>query len=249
MSRRAKLAAAAQRPGLDPLHSVKKGDAAYHAVRRSILLRHTEPGDILLEQRIATQLNCSQGTVREALLRLEQDGLVTRRGYRGTVVSTTSIQEAAQMVQIRVQIECAGVRQSANGLSAETKSELLGITEEMDAAMRDLDFYRCSELDRRFHVTLFRESGLPGLEPILNRCALHMHRITYRNAEAAPPDLSFGDKHRALVRALDARDPLLAAEAIRSHIEAVVDEWAPALGEEVRRIQDRTAIDGGGAPD
>ena len=87
MSRRAQTTASAP-AGLTPLLSMRKADAAYHAVRRSILLGHFQPGEMLLEQRIAERLNCSQGTVREALLRLEQDGLVSRRGYQGTVVST-----------------------------------------------------------------------------------------------------------------------------------------------------------------
>ena len=54
----------------DPKRRVRKGDAAYHTVRRSILLGHFQAGELLLEQRIAERLNCSQGTVREALLRL-----------------------------------------------------------------------------------------------------------------------------------------------------------------------------------
>src|SRR4029434_3333263 len=73
----------------------RKSNAVYHSVKRAILLRRLEPGQALLEQQIAAAMGCSQGTVREALLRLEQDGLVARRGYRGTVVSTTSLEEAA----------------------------------------------------------------------------------------------------------------------------------------------------------
>jgi DNA-binding GntR family transcriptional regulator len=57
-------------------------------------------------------MGCSQGTVREALLRLEQDGLVTRRGYRGTVVSTTSLEEAAQMARIRIALEIESARRA-----------------------------------------------------------------------------------------------------------------------------------------
>lgn len=229
-------ATADHQPLLHPLFNGKKGDAAYHLVRRSILLGHLQPGESLLEQHIATQLNCSQGTVREALLRLEQDGLVTRRGYRGTAVSTTSIHEAAQMVQIRVQIECAGVRRAIGALNPTAIAELRHITEEMDEAVGALDFYRCSELDRRFHLTLCRRSELPAMEPILNRCALHIHRFTFRNAEYLEPETALGEKHRALLDIFEAGGPDAAADAMRRHINEVIERWAPPIGQEVRRL-------------
>lgn len=222
-------------PRLAPLQNIKKGDAAYHAVRRSILLGHIRPGEPLLEQRIAKQLNCSQGTVREVLLRLEQDGLVLRRGYRGTLVSTTSVQEAAQMVEIRIQIESIGVRRSVLSLNDDILADLNALTGDMDEAVRALDFYRCSELDREFHMTLFRQAGLPSLEPILNRCALHIHRFTYLNAEAMEPELSLGNNHRTLLKAIDTRDPAIAVESIKSHIGQVIARWAPTLAQELDR--------------
>ncbi len=235
MSRQAQPQAANQ-SRYDPLQNIKKGDAAYHAVRRSILLGHTGSGEPLLEQRIAEQLNCSQGTIREVLLRLEQDGLVLRRGYRGTVVSTTSIQEAAQMVEIRIQIESIGVRRSVLSIGVDIMADLAAITNDMDEAVRALDFYRCSELDREFHMTLFRQADLPSLEPILNRCALHIHRFTYLNAEVMEPELSFGDNHRTLLGAIKTRDSAAAAESIKSHIGQVIERWAPPLVQELDRI-------------
>lgn len=231
-------------PQFDPLQSIKKGDAAYHAVRRSILLGHIGSGEPLLEQRIAEQLNCSQGTVREVLLRLEQDGLVLRRGYRGTVVSTTSIEEAAQMVEIRIQTETTGVRRSVLTIGGGVLADLAAITNRMDEAVRALDFYRCSELDREFHMTLFRQAALPSLEPILNRCALHIHRFTYLNAEAKEPELSFGDNHRSLLGAVETRDPATAAEAIKSHIGHVIERWAPPLVQELDRIHRQGELSG-----
>jgi len=234
MSRPSPLAASAS-PELDPLQNVRKGEAAYHAVRRSILLGHIKAGEQLQEQKIAKQLNCSQGTVREAFLRLEQDGLVARRGYRGTVVSTTSVQEAAQMVKIRIQVESTGVLQSATFITSEILAELAAITVEMDKAVRALDFYLCSELDREFHKTLYRQAALPALEPILNRCALHIHRFTYLNAEKMEPELTLGDNHRALLGVIKSRDPVAACEAIKSHIGQVIERWALPIVHELQR--------------
>lgn len=238
MSRPSPLAASAASE-LDPLQNVRKGDAVYHAIRRSILLGHIKSGEQLLEQRIAKQLNCSQGTVREAFLRLEQDGLVARRGYRGTVVSTTSVQEAAQMVEIRIQIESTGVLRSVTSIDAKALAELTAITRDMDEAVRALDFYRCSELDRLFHMTLFRQSSLPALEPILNRCTLHIHRFTFQNAETMEADTSLGQNHRGLLRTIRTGDATAAADSIKSHIGQVIQRWAPPLVQELGRMHAR----------
>ncbi len=217
--------------GPSSVFGMKKADAAYHAVRRSILLGRLKPGDALLEQKIADEFGCSQGTVREALMRLEHDGLVARRGYRGTMVSEASVAEAAEMARIRIRIECLGVRRSAGTFEPEAVEALMAITEAMDKATGREDYYRRSELDREFHMTVFRQAGFPALEPILNRCALHVHRFTFKDAEEAQPDRLFGESHRALVRVFRAGDGASAEKALREHIESVLHRFAPYLTE------------------
>ncbi|RMD64517.1 MAG: GntR family transcriptional regulator [Alphaproteobacteria bacterium] len=209
---------------------VRKGNVVYHAIKRSILLREARPGTLLLEQHIATEYGCSQGTVREALLRLEQDGLVTRRGYRGTVVSDTTLEEAARMAIIRIELEMAGARRAALGLPDEDIAELTEAIEQMEEASRAGDPYLCSELDRAFHLRIFQAAGMPALEPILMRCALHMHRYTFGNADkCSQHETPVAAQHAAILRALQAGDAEAAAAAVRDHIEAVIDLWAPTL--------------------
>lgn len=231
-------AATAGNPASRLFSGMRKADLAYHAVRRSILLGHLLPGSALLEQKIAEEMNCSQGTVREALLRLEQDGLVARRGYRGTMVSQTSVEEAVEMVRIRTQIECAGLRQSIGGFSSDTIATLFELTDQMEEGERAGDYYRCSEIDRQFHFTLFRQSGLDGLEPMLRRCTLHVHRFTLLNAEERPADDALAEDHRNLVRVFETRDAAGAQAAVRTHIERIIGRFAPSLSAAIDRIPD-----------
>ncbi len=211
------------------LLGAKKADVAYHAVRRAILLGRLTPGDALIEQKIAEDFGCSQGTVREALMRLEHDGLVARRGYRGTMVSEPSVAEAAEMARIRIRIECLGIRQSAGSFGRKIVDQLLAITEQMDEATTRNDYYLGSELDREFHMAVFRQAGFPALEPILNRCALHVHRFTYKDAEEAVPDNQFGECHRALVSVFARGDADNSENALCKHIEGVLGRFAPYL--------------------
>lgn len=214
----------------------RKGNVVYHAVKRAILLRSFSAGDALIEQQIAAAMGCSQGPVREALMRLEQDGLVTRRGYQGTLVSDTSAPEAAKMAQIRIEIETTGIRMAAPAMTGSKLDELAALLEELQGAEDRLDSYAKSDLDRAFHLAIFRASGMHALEPILTRCCLHMHRFTFgneaRSKGVAANDHLRGpsrDQHRAIFEAIAGGKSDEAAGILRRHIEAVIAYWAPDL--------------------
>jgi GntR family transcriptional regulator, rspAB operon transcriptional repressor len=213
----------------------RKSNAVYHSVKRAILLRRIEPGQALLEQQIAGAMGCSQGTVREALLRLEQDGLVSRRGYHGTVVSTTSLEEAAQMARIRISLETESARRAAECCSDDDFARFDIVIDRIAEAEVRHDGYALSELDREFHLTIFQRARLTTLEPILTRCALHVHRYTFGNGPVGvTPDNRTGlpssaEQHRMVRNALATRDPEIAAQAMRDHIETIIGYWSPEL--------------------
>lgn len=213
------------------LPRVRKGNAVYHAVKRAILLHDVEPGTAIVEQSIAQRMGCSQGTVREALLRLSQDGLVERRGYKGTIVSAASVEEVAQMARIRIDLESMGIKLAATRFRAKDGDRLRGILEELELASASRDDYARSELDRLFHQSIFRLSDLPALEPILDRCALFMHRFTFGKSddENRAPYPFTSSEHAELLDRLEARDPEGAARVGVLHIKRVIRRWAPVL--------------------
>ena len=211
------------------LSNLRKGDALYHALKRRILLAEFEPDETLTEQHIATGFGCSQGTVREALMRLEQDGLVARRSYQGTVVAATSLAEAAAMVTIRMKIESAGVMHTAGKLAPEHKALLQQTIHKMGLASEASEAYECSELDREFHAQLLRASGMHALEPILRRCTLHMHRFTYGSGTEFIADGDFSAAHQRLLQVIENGPVAAATNAIQEHVLEVLRQWSPEL--------------------
>lgn len=209
----------------------RKADQAHDMLKRAILLRQLSPGMQILEQSLARDLACSQGTVREALIRLEGDGLVARRGYRGTLVTETSQAEAVEMVRVRLSVERAVARRIAESGIADT-APLSHLLAEMDAAHAAGDLYYGSELDRAFHTTLADAAGMGLLAPILHRCALHIHRFTLGGVEV-PRDFfqeaGVGTEHRALLDTLTGSPPEVAAAASADHLARVLSRWAPSL--------------------
>ena len=216
---------------VDPLPSAqskRRADTVYHALKRAILLRERQAGDALLEQDVANEMNCSQGTVREALLLLQHDGLVTRRGYRGTVVSHTSADEAALLARVRIDIEVNAAARAVAAASYADYEALHAVVAAMAEHETVGDTYALSELDHRFHGTIIRMASLEAVEPILTRCMLHMHRHTVGNPQRQQlGNENASEEHAALLRELESRDTGRAQAAARHHIEGVIRRWSP----------------------
>lgn len=212
----------------------KKSDHVYAAVKRAILLRQIEPGEQLLETDLAGRFGCSQGTIREALLRLDEDGLVKRSGYQGTRVTETSMAEATEMVRVRLSIERGVARKIAIDGISDHQPEIDALLDEMELSRQRGDLYHSSELDRAFHAQLVHASGMDLLSPLLSRCALHIHRFTLGGVEVPREffqESGIGNEHRVLLADLTAGDPVRAEAAIAGHLAHVLSRWAPSLFE------------------
>ena len=166
-------------------------------------------------------------------MRLTDDGLVARHGYQGTFVTSTSLAEVSEMVRVRLSIERRAARMiSRIELPEADRKPLESLLAEMDQAHEAKDFFRGSELDRAFHAEIARVAGLGLLSPVLQRCALHIHRFTLSSIEV-PREFSqesgIGDEHRALLLSLVSTHEETAEAAIVDHLENVLRRWAPSV--------------------
>lgn len=214
----------------------RKADQAYLFVKRAIILHQYKPDSQLLEQSVARELGCSQGTIRESLLRLAEDGLVARRGYQGTFVTRTSMPEVCEMVRVRLSIERRAARMITATAIREAQPGFDRILSEMDQAHADQDYFRGSELDREFHAEIATVAGLGLLSPVLRRCALHIHRFTLSSIEV-PREFSqeagIGDEHRLLLEGLASKSSDQSEAEIVGHLQRVLKRWAPSIVKEI----------------
>jgi len=201
----------------------RKGSVLYDDLRAQIVKGALKPGEPMLEITVARDYGCSQGTVREALMRLHEDGLVVRSGYRGTTVSTTSPAEAREMQFLRLHLETQGIGRAAAFMDAGLIDRLCGIVVEMERAANAGDEYALTELDCEFHLAIFERAGLPALDAILSRCLLHLHRVTLAEPGRTRPLLISARRHWDVIEALRTRDPGAAVAAITHHINTVLE--------------------------
>lgn len=197
--------------------------AAFDALKRDIMLGVLPAGAALTELDLAAQFSCSQGTVREALLQLQEEGLVRRQGHRGTQVSVCTEAEAVEMFRVRQQIECNGIIRALQTPSRMLVGDLKVLFAKMLEAASAGDELELASFDRDFHRRIFLDAQLPALDPILHRCLVHNHRFKISRS-TTPRDLTATAKrHSVIIEAIEGGDVGRASEALRHHIATIVD--------------------------
>jgi DNA-binding GntR family transcriptional regulator len=215
---------------------ISKSHGVYEALRRLIMLGELKPAEPLAEMQIAQQYQCSQGPVREALLRLQEEGLVNRMGYHGTVVSAVSAPEISEFLVLRKLVETRGIVRAIGNINDKEVEALVDLVDAMDAAATANDEFTLSEVDRAFHLDLFRFAHLDALEPVLQRCLLHVHRY---KISLMPPIRTLeqtAEGHRPIVESLRNRDKAAAARAVSLHIDTVCGGAVPILSSSANSI-------------
>ncbi len=195
----------------------------FDVLKRDIMLGRFTAGEILTELDLAQRFGCSQGPVREALLQLQEEGLVLRQGHRGTRVSECTADEAVEMFRMRRSIECRGVVRALRRPSRTLLVDLAALATAMEQAAVEDDEYRLAERDRDFHSRLFRDADLPALEPILHRCLIHNHRFKISRSDGSRDLFATARRHGSIVDAVRRGDVVSAVGARGHHIATIVD--------------------------
>ncbi|NTS32924.1 GntR family transcriptional regulator [Phyllobacterium sp. BT25] len=205
-----------------------KASVAFASLKRDIMLGELRAGEPLTELDLAARFQCSQGTVREALLQLQEEGLVRRQGHRGTQVSACTVDEAVEMFRVRQQIECNGMARVMRHKSRSLIPDLQDMAEDMiDAATAD-DELQLAAIDRDFHRRIFRDADLPALDPILHRCLVHNHRFKISRSIGTRDLMATALRHRVIIEAIGEGDMAAATQTLHHHIATIVD-FGPTL--------------------
>lgn len=187
----------------------------FDALREAIIKGDLKEGEHLRQDEIARAFNISRIPVREALLKLEQHGLVRSQRFKGAVVSGLSLEEASEIFDFRALLEPEVIRRAVPRMTAAVLAEAHTCCA---AFARDENPMNWGDLNRRFHSTLYEASGLAYHMEMLNNS---MDRIEpYLRAQLLLSDGMdrANREHRAIVEACAAGEADRAAEMTRAHI-------------------------------
>ena len=191
------------------------------SITTAIVERRLMPGTKLAEQKIADVFKVSRTLVRQALMQLSRDKLITLEPARGARVAEPGIEEARQVFEARNMLEAAMIKRAASELTPAQIAELRAhLQAEADAVKRSTDVPGRTRLLADFHVVIARMLGNEVLADMLgdlvSRCSLIA--LMYQSAHSA--EHSF-DEHVAIVDALEARDARAAVRLMDAHLHNV----------------------------
>jgi len=158
-------------------------------LRGDILSGRIAEGGRLTEQELAKRFGVGRSPVREAVLRLSMQGLLTSRPNRGAVISPGAPLEIRKLVvPIRRTVETFALESVFDSLTEEDFQKWEEIVNRMEQASRDGDLYALAELDIAFHRTLVERARQPDLlviwDALVGRVRSHFRRMQRGNGEA-----------------------------------------------------------------
>ncbi|WP_425349305.1 GntR family transcriptional regulator [Consotaella salsifontis] len=209
---------------LDPAAPI--GPQIVRVLRSQIVRAELVPGTRLSEQEIASRYSFSRQPVREAFIKLSEQGLLEIRPQRGSFVRKISQAEVMDARFVREAIETDIVRLVAETADDAFVAELQRqIAEQRDArAQGTATFF---QLDEVFHRTLAEAAGKGRIWSFLEDIKAQMDRVRFLSTVDFPLDLII-DQHQVIVDAIAAHDPAAAEAAMRTHLRKVLDDL-PAI--------------------
>ncbi|MDI1465046.1 GntR family transcriptional regulator [Catellatospora sp. KI3] len=198
------------------------GDDVYETMTALIMEHTLAPGDRINIDALARQLEVSATPVREALARLESDGLVRKRALAGYTVSPLlTRQEFMDMFDMRILLESAAARWAAQRADAAARDRIVAdAAPEAAPAAPDSDAWRAhaafTKLDAAFHDLIAHAAGNTLLRDGIVRlhAHLHLHRLFFPYAQAG----TTAGEHRRIAGAIAAGDADGAETAMRDHL-------------------------------
>ncbi len=201
-----------------------RSELVEEALRREIVLGKLAAGEVLRELELAQRFEVAQGTIREALMRLSEEGLIIRRARRDTHVSPASSEDVRELLHIRHDIECRAAIRVAEATDGALMKTLEGHLQMMRLAALQEDEYSLLQHDCHFHLSLFAAAHMPVVEPVLARCLVHSQRFKILNSRAQDRDLmATANRHVVIIEAVEARDAKALHQALSHHISTIVD--------------------------
>jgi GntR family transcriptional regulator, trigonelline degradation regulator len=208
----------------------KVTDWVYEELKAAIVDLRLAPGDPLREATLAGQLGVSKTPIREALTRLEQEGLVETTSFKGAVVTGYSRQDLIEIYELRELLENAAARAAAESMAEADRARLSRISRESRKLKKDKDAAGLAALLSEFDDVVFDQVRNSRIRALVENLRAHLTRIGHLTAEIPGRIEASVDEHEKIVDAIAARDSELAERQMREHIRSVRDDQLRALG-------------------
>jgi DNA-binding GntR family transcriptional regulator len=204
------------------------GHTAYRRLREGIASGQFHPNERLVEASVATRLGVGRTAVRAALVRLDQEGLVTLEPNRGARVRLISDREALEIEEVRATLEAMLARLAATKAKPADLRDLRQVVVEMRQRVAKNDAIGYSDLNARFHQRIWAAADHSTATRLVGSLKSQSIRLQYQTILRPGRTERSLREHEVIFDALKAHDPDAAEEAMRAHLAEVQEtlRWA-----------------------
>lgn len=194
-------------------------DVVFHTLRRAILKGELKPGERLMEIALAEKLGVSRTPIREAIRKLELEGLVIMMPRRGAQVANITKKDLNDVLEVRIGLENMAIEKACKLITQDQLEQLRKAGREFEYTLQQGDLTQLAEADVNFHEIIYQASDNARLNQMLNnlREQIYRYRIEYLKDE--PTRKQLAKEHKDIYEALVNRDVKRAQETTYVHIE------------------------------
>lgn len=194
-------------------------DVVFNTLRKAILRGDLKPNERLMELPLAKKLGVSRTPVREAIRKLELEGLVVMYPRRGAKVAQITVKSIRDVLEIRRVLEVLAVTKACKNITQEGIMQLRTALKQFKDVINSEDLTKVAEADVKFHDTIYNATNNPKLIGILNNLREQMYRYRMEYIKDKTSHIMLVKEHEELVNAIVNRDVKNATKIAEKHID------------------------------
>lgn len=202
-------------------------DVVFNTLRQAILRGELKPGERLMEIQLANKLGVSRTPIREAIRKLELEGLVLMIPRKGAEVAEITEKSLRDVLEVRRALEELAVELVCEKITDEQIQDLKGAAEDFKASLKDGDITRIAEADVKFHDVIYMATDNQKLIQLLNNLREQMYRYRVEYLKRSDFHQQLIDEHEEIIETIENGQKERAVQVVCQHVdnqvEAVMD--------------------------
>ncbi|MBQ2804122.1 MAG: GntR family transcriptional regulator [Lachnospiraceae bacterium] len=194
-------------------------DVVFNTLRQAILTGELKPGERLMEIHLANRLGVSRTPIREAIRKLELEGLVTMIPRRGAEVAQITEKSMSDVLEVRRAMDALCVELACERITDEELAELKKACEGFEQAVRTKDAKKIAQADVELHDIIVQATGNQRLIQLVNNLSEQMYRYRFEYIKDFTQHEKLVEEHRIMYESLVRKDAETASAAAKTHID------------------------------
>ena len=194
-------------------------DVVFNTLRQAILTGELKPGERLMEIHLAKKLGVSRTPIREAIRKLELEGLVTMIPRRGAEVAQITEKSMNDVLEERRALDVLCVELACDRITEEELEQLKAACEAFEAAVKTKDAKKIAHADVALHDIIVCATGNQRLIQLVNNLSEQMYRYRFEYIKDSSQHERLVEEHRVIYQSLVEKDKEAVSQAAKTHID------------------------------